>query len=110
MPNGERKVLMLGPVYGGTGVPEEVPVVVFGEGLGSYCRLVCRIREKWKVEKGCEVGMGRTNLKSQYCVKEPLQKSGQRPCSVHVFLGSTWPLDSSPVYVLQNWVLSTRPP
>jgi hypothetical protein len=30
---------MLGPLYGGTGVPLDVPVVVFGEGAGSYCRL-----------------------------------------------------------------------
>jgi hypothetical protein len=36
LPNDARKVLMLGPVYFGTGVPLEVPVVVFGYGAGSY--------------------------------------------------------------------------
>lgn len=49
---------MLGPVYAGTAVPFLRPLVVLGEGMGSYCR-----------------------VKSQYCVYEPLQKSGQlRKC------------------------------
>ena len=30
------------------------------------------------------------------------QKSGQRPCSVHVFCGNSCPSDSKPVYVSQN--------
>ena len=38
-PNGSRKVPMLGPVYFGTGVPAGVPVVVFGDGMGSYWRV-----------------------------------------------------------------------
>lgn len=32
LPNAARKVKILGPLYGGTGVPDEVPVVVFGDG------------------------------------------------------------------------------
>ena len=36
LPNGFKKVLMLGPLYGGTTAPLGVPVVVFGEGAGSY--------------------------------------------------------------------------
>jgi hypothetical protein len=36
LPNGPRKVLILGLVYFGTGIPLGVPVVVFGEGTGSY--------------------------------------------------------------------------
>lgn len=56
-PNGVMKVSIVGPVHGGTTVPELVrngpqsilyykysipfgnPVVVFGDGAGSYCRL-----------------------------------------------------------------------
>jgi hypothetical protein len=34
--NSARKVPMLGPVYGGTGVPFGLPVVVFGDGKESY--------------------------------------------------------------------------
>jgi hypothetical protein len=36
---GARKVLTLRLLYGGMGVPEGVPVVVFGEAERSYCRL-----------------------------------------------------------------------
>ena len=35
-PNGSKNVEILGPLYGGTGVPSFVPVVVLGEGTGSY--------------------------------------------------------------------------
>ena len=68
-------------------VPLARPFVVLGEGVGSYCL-----------------------FRSQYCVYEPLQKSGQRPCSVHEFGGSSWPFDSRPVYVDQNCVLRNKPP
>lgn len=62
------------PFHAGTGVPPGFPVVVFGEGMGSYWR-----------------------LRSQYWVYEPLQKSGHRPWMPHESLGNFCPSDSRPV-------------
>ena len=46
--NGSISLSIPGPSYGTTGVPPGLPVVVLGDGSGSYCR-----------------------LRSQYCVYEP---------------------------------------
>lgn len=39
------KVEMEGPVYGGTTVPLARPLVVFGDGEGSYCLVSALARE-----------------------------------------------------------------
>ena len=39
LPNGSRKVPMPEPLYAGTTVPFGRPLVVFGDGTGSYWRL-----------------------------------------------------------------------
>jgi hypothetical protein len=82
-----------------------------GRGIRRRSRIVLTARcSQLSVILLLDILPPRTHSRSQYCVYEPLQKSGHSPCNVHVSRGSTWPCASSPAWVSQYCVLSTSPP
>lgn len=88
--------------YAGTTVPSGR---IAGDGVGSYCldrsqycsKDLVRIRECFYSLKQAETTY-------------PSQLSGHRPWIVQLSLGSSCPLCSNPVQVLQNCVCNTSPP
>lgn len=63
------------PFHGFTGLPAGVPVVVFGDGNGSYWRLVENLIRKirsffWDFF----IFLSHSYFKSQYCVYDPFFK------------------------------------
>lgn len=76
------------------------PVVVFGDGLGSYCRdrsqycPSCQVMPTvLNIKRGRGVCRGKENVR-----KVPSHLSGQSPWIVHDSLGRIDPSSSRPVY------------